>query len=102
MRPRMRAPTRCTPMANSMESAATTSVPGQVLSGAEAIRSKESKSKELKLMESREVIVVVGSALEGDIGGYDGIMQSPIASECAWSAVTSVTSAAGRIDLPAA
>src|SRR5476651_1230469 len=64
MRIRMRAPTRCTPMANSTESAATTSVPGQVLSGAEAIRSKESKSKEAK-----EIIVVVGSALEGDIGG---------------------------------
>jgi hypothetical protein len=52
-------------MANSTESAATTSVPGQVLSGAEAIRSKESKSKEAK--EAKEVIVVVGSALEGDI-----------------------------------
>jgi hypothetical protein len=53
-------------------------------------------------MEAKEVIVVVGSALEGDIGGNDGIVRNPIVFACAWSAVTSVTSAAGRIDLPAA
>jgi hypothetical protein len=57
MRTRIREPTQCAPIANTTASAATTNVPGQVLRGAEAIRSKESK----------EIIVVVESALKGDI-----------------------------------